>query len=57
MKKQKLHLENRVASEYKLKSDAIVLQDKELAGIEASLKLISEQVVSNEQLVLKPKRK
>jgi exonuclease SbcC len=35
----------------------IVLQDKELAGIEASLKLISEQVVSNEQLVLKPKRK
>ncbi|SEA30078.1 exonuclease SbcC [Flavobacterium gillisiae] len=57
-KKTKLHLENsRIASEYKLKSDAIVLQDKELAGIEASLKLISDQVVSNEQLVLEIQKK
>ena len=56
--KTKLHLENsRIASEYKLKSDAIVLQDKELAGIEASLKLISEQVVSNEKLVLETQNK
>jgi exonuclease SbcC len=56
--KTKLHLENsRVASEYKLKSDATVLQDKELAGIEANLKLISEQVVSNEQLVLETQKK
>ena len=48
--KIKLHQENnRIALEYKLKSDAIVLQNQELAGIEATLKLISEQLVSNEQ--------
>jgi exonuclease SbcC len=56
--KTKLQLENsRIASEYKLKSEAIVLQDKELSGIEANLKLISEQLVSNEQLVLETQTK
>jgi exonuclease SbcC len=43
--KTKLHLENNwIALEHKSKSDAMVLLNQELAGLEASLK-ISEQVV------------
>jgi exonuclease SbcC len=50
--KTKLHLENnRIASEHKSKSDAMVILNQELAGLEASLKLIGEQVVLNKQLV------
>ena len=50
--KTKLHQENnRVASEYKLNTEAIQLQNNELSGLEANLKLLNEQAVSSEQLL------
>lgn len=50
--KTKLHQENnRVASEYKLNTEAIQLQNNELSGLKANLKLLNEQAVSSEQLL------
>ncbi|MCG9793374.1 AAA family ATPase [Flavobacterium algicola] len=42
----------KIASEYKLRSDAIVLQNQELAGLDASSKLINEQMLSYEESVM-----
>ncbi|AWG22912.1 hypothetical protein FFWV33_15950 [Flavobacterium faecale] len=50
--KEKLHQENnRIAVEYKSKSDILVQQNQELAGHEASYKILTEQLVTAEQLV------
>ena len=56
--KNKLHIENnRIAAEYKTKSDAIVVQNQELAGLDASLKIINEQLATTEKLVVENQNK
>ena len=52
--KNKLHQQNnRIASEYKLKSEAIAVQNIELAGLDGSLNLIQQQIISNQKVVQK----
>jgi exonuclease SbcC len=50
--KNKLNQQNnRIATEFKLKSDAITLQNIELAGLEATLNLIQQQLISYQKAV------
>ena len=52
--KNKLHQQNnRIASEYKLKLEAIAVQNIELAGLDGSLNLIQQQIISNQKVVQK----
>ena len=56
--KIQLNLENtRVSSEYKNKTDAIIIQNQELAGFMASLTLITDQVFSQNHLVQETQKK
>jgi exonuclease SbcC len=50
--KNKLNQQNnRIATEFKLKSDAITLQNIELAGLEGTLNLIQQQLISYQKAV------